>query len=56
MFSLIKQVFTVLLGFNESLARDQKKILFLNDEPCMFRPNIIDMNSAELKYYPFRIS
>ena len=33
MFSLIKQVFIVLLNFIESLARDQTKCLILNDEP-----------------------
>ena len=31
-------------------------LMFLNDEPCMVRPNLIDLNPAELKYYPFRIS
>ena len=27
----------------------------LNDEPCIFRPILIDLN-AECKYYPFMIS
>ena len=49
MFSL----FIVLLTFNKSLAT---KCLFLNDEPCMVRPTLIDMNPAELKYYPFMIN
>ena len=35
MFSLIEQVFIVLLSFSDSLARDRTKCLFLNDEPCM---------------------
>ena len=39
-----------------SLPRDQTKCLFLDDEPCMVRPTLIDMNSVELKYYPFIIS
>ena len=39
MFSLIKQMFIVLLNFSESLAA---KCLFLNDEPCMVRPTLID--------------
>ena len=39
MFSL----FIVLLGFSESLARDRTKCLFLDDEPCMVRPTLIDM-------------
>ena len=42
MFKLIKQVFIVLLSFIESLARDQTKCLFLNEEPCMVRPTLID--------------
>ena len=52
MFSL----FVVLLYCNESLAGDQTKCLFLNDELCMVRPTIIYMNPVELKYYPFVIS
>ena len=49
MFSLV----IVLLSFSESLAT---KFLFLNDEPCMVKPTLIDMNPFELKYYPFMIS
>ena len=49
MFSL----FIVFLSFSKSLAT---KFLFLNDEPCMIRPTLTDMNSVELKYYPFMIS
>ena len=49
MFSL----FIVLLRFSESLAT---KCLFLNDELCMLRPTLIDMNPVELKYYSFMIS
>ena len=52
MFSLI----IVLLSFISSLARDQRKCLFLNDEPCLVRPTLLDMNLNELKYYPFMIS
>ena len=46
MFSLL----IVLLSFGESLAT---KCLFLNDEPCMVRPTVIDMNHVELWYYRF---
>ena len=53
MFSLIKQVFIVLLCFSESLPT---KCLLLNDELCMDRPTLIDINSGEHKYYPFMIS
>ena len=53
MFSFIKQVFIVLLGFSESLAT---KCVSLNDEPCIFRPTLIDLNPVEVKYYLFMIS
>ena len=46
MFSLIKQVFIVLLSFSESLAT---KYVSLNDELCMIRPTLLDLNSVELK-------
>ena len=49
MFSL----FIILLNFSKSLACDRTKSLFLNDEPCMVRPTLIDINPNELKYYPF---
>ena len=41
-----------------SLARvdDLTKCLFLNDEPCMVRPILINMNPNEHKYYPFMVS
>ena len=56
MFSLIKQVFIILLNFSSSLARDRTKCLFLNDEPCIVRSTLIDLNPVELKNYPFMIS
>ena len=56
MFRLIKQVFIVLLSFSSSVAPSQTKCLFLNDEPCMVRPTVIDWNPAELKHDPFIIS
>ena len=39
-------LFTVSLGFRKSLVT---KFLLLNDEPCMVRPTLIDMNPKELK-------
>ena len=42
MFSLC----IVLLSFSISSAT---KCLILNDEPCMVRPTLIDMNPNELK-------
>ena len=56
MFSLIKQVFIVLLSFSGSLALSQTKCPFLNDEPCMVRPTLTDLNPVGLKCYPFIIS
>ena len=61
MFNLIKQVFIVLLSFSESLARiskvdDRTKCLFLNDELCIVRPTLTDLNPVELKYHPLMIS
>ena len=56
MFSLIKQVFMVLLSFSSSLACDRTKYLFLNYEPYMVTPALIDMNPVQLRYYPFMIS
>ena len=56
MFSLIKQLFIVLLSFSSSLAHEQTKCLFLNDKPCMVRPTLIDSNPFKLKYCPFMIS
>ena len=53
MFSFIKQVFLVLLSFSSSLAT---KCVSLNDEPCIARPTLLDLNPVEIKYYSFRIS
>ena len=46
-------MFIVLLSFSSSLAI---KCLFLNDEPCMVRPTLIDLNPVGLKCCPFKIS
>ena len=53
MFSLIKQVFIILLSFSISLAT---KFLFLNDEQCLVRPTLIDLNLVNFKYYPFMVN
>ena len=52
MFRLIKQVFTALLSFSGSLAT---KFVPLNNEPCMIRPTLINLNPFEPNYYPFMI-
>ena len=49
------------MSFSKSLARvanvsDRAKCIFLNDEPCMGRPALIDVNTVQLKYYSFMIS
>ena len=49
-------MFIVLLSFSESLARDRTKCLSLNDEPCMVRSTLIDLNPVELKCCPFMTS
>ena len=46
-------MFIVLLSYSESLAT---KCLFLNDESCMVRPTLIDLNPVDLKYYSLMIS
>ena len=61
MFSLIKQVFIVLLSFSKSLARvakfpDRTKCVSLNFETGMSRTTLIDLNPVELKYFLFMIS
>ena len=53
MFSFIKQVSILLLTFSSSLAT---KYVPLNDEPCMIRPTLIDLNPVGLKYYTSMIS
>ena len=55
------RLFLVLLSFSETLASetkvsDRRKSLFLNNELCMVRPTLIDMNPVGLKYYSFLIS
>ena len=49
MFSM----FIAFISFSKSLAR---KYLLLNDEPCMVRPTLVDMNPNDLKYYLLIIS
>ena len=56
MLSLIKEVFIVLLSFSSSLAHEQTKCLFLNDELCMVKHILFNIDSVEVKYCPFMIS
>ena len=48
MFRFIKEVFIALLSFCRSLAT---KLVSLNDDPCMIRPTLFDLNSIELNHY-----
>ena len=47
--------FIVLLSSWASVA-GLAKCLLLNDERCMFRPTLIDMNPNELKYHSFMVN
>ena len=53
MFNFIKQLFIGLLSFSSSSTT---KCVSLNDEPCIIRPNLMDLHPVEVKYYPFMIS
>ena len=53
MLILFKQELIALLSFSSSLVA---KCVSLNDEPCMVRPALIDLNPVESKYYPLVIS
>ena len=49
----------VLFSFTSSLARVanvRTKCLSLNDNLCLVRSSLIDLNHAELKHYPFMIN
>ena len=47
MFRLIKQLFIALLSFTRSLVI---KCVSLNDEPCMTRSMLADLNPVEVNY------
>ena len=53
MFKYIQQDFILLLNFSVWLAR---KCISLNNEPCLVRPPVIDLNPKKVLYYPFMIS
>ena len=53
MFRLIKQVFIASLSFRKSLVT---KYASLNNELCMIKSFLIDLNPVGLKYYTFMIS
>ena len=47
MIRLIKHLFIALLSFTRSLVI---KCVSLNDEPCMTRPMLADLNPVEVNY------
>ena len=53
MVLLIKQVFNAFLSFSGSLAT---KCMFLNDESCIVKPALINLNPIKCNYFPFMIS
>ena len=53
MSDLNRQVLIVLLSLSRTL---ETKCVSSNNEPCMIWPFLINLNPAELKYYPFMIS
>ena len=53
MFELVKLLFIVLLSFSRSLAT---KCVSWNNESCMIRPALNDLNPVDLKYYQVIIS
>ena len=53
MFSLIKQIVTVLLSFSSSFGT---KFVSFNDELWMVRPTFINLNPIEIEFCPFLIS
>ena len=53
MSDLIRQVLIALLSLGRTL---ETKCLSSNNEACTIGPFRIDLNPAELKYYPFMIS
>ena len=51
--ALLTHKFIVLLSFSRSL---ETKCVSLNNEPCMIRSFLIDLNPVALKFYPSMIS
>ena len=53
MFKFIRQAIIASSSFSGSLAT---KCISLNDEPCLVKPNLIDLSPNELHYYLFMVS
>ena len=52
MFKFIKQTFTALLSFSESLAT---KFLSLNDYSTLVKPTLFDLNPNDVHYCRFMV-
>ena len=52
MFGFIKKTFIELLSFSGFLAT---KCVLFNNEPCMVRPTLMDLNPVELNYFTYMI-
>ena len=60
MFKLIKEAVIALVN-SGSLSRvakvsDRTMSICLNNEPCLVRPALIDLNSNELHFYPYMVN
>ena len=61
MFKFTKKAFIAVLSFSGSLARvtkvsNHKKRISVNNELCLTRPTLFDLNSVELHYCPYMVS
>ena len=61
MLKFKKQDFIALLSFSGSLARVAKisnrtKYISLNNEPCLARTTVIEINPNKLHHFPFMFS
>ena len=53
MLKFIKQTFIALLSFSVSSIAE---CVFLNNEPCLARPTLIELNPSELHFYEYKVS
>ena len=50
------QTYQTFTSIYQSLESLEIKCVSLNNEPCMARPTLTDLNSVELNYYSFVVS
>ena len=53
MLTLVKQVFIALLSFSGSLTTTCK---FLNNEPCITRSTLVDLDPDDISHYKFMVN